>query len=281
MVVAVGALGSLSQSRWGRLIAAALGAGAVGVAWTIASLEDRPALNGDVRLILGPGDPEDRALLGGPFERAIERINRTIDLPQDLRVRVVGDREAARHRVGSPQYVPEDRTVYFPYAFIERSRDDLERFGHPDLPDADDDEVLRDAMLFVLYHELTHGLIDTLDVPTVGGEEADADSLAAVFAIASDRNGHGQAVPLSASALDEAEGLLKGPPGIARYADDHKLDQQRAVDALCLVYGSDPQQYGYLVGGEEGLSTERAELCEFEYSRELRSWNRLLGDFLR
>jgi hypothetical protein len=262
-------------------LAAALGAGAVALAWSITSVEDRPALNGAVRLTMGPGEPEDRALLGGPFERAIERINRQIDLPHDLHVRVVGDREDTRHRAGGPQYVPEDRTVYFPYAFIDRSRDDLERFGHPVLPDAADDEVLRDAMLFVLYHEVTHALIDTLDVPIVGGEEASADSLAAVFAIASDRKGQGQTVPLSASALDEAEGSIKGPPGIAQYADDHKLDQQRSVDALCLVYGSDPEEYGYLVGGEEGLSTQRAQLCEFEYSSELRSWRRLLGDFLR
>ena len=273
------ALGKLSRSRWGVLLAVALGAGAVAVVWAMDSGEDRPALNGDVRLSLGPGPPEDTALLGGPFKHAVARINEQLDLPQDLRVRLVGTREAARHQVESPTYVPHDRTVYFPYSFPDRSRDDLDRFGHPDLPKAEDDEVLRDAMLFVLYHELTHGLIDTLDLPTVGGEEADADSLATVFAIASGRGGQGQAVPLSASALDEAEGERKGPPGIAEYADDHELDQQRAVDALCLVYGSDPKKYRYLVGGREGLSARRAELCEFDYAQELRSWRRLLDDF--
>lgn len=135
-------------------------------------------------------------------------------------------------------------------------------------------------MVFVLYHELTHGVIDVLDVATVGGEEADADSLATVFAIASARDGQGEAVPLSASALQEAEGRLKGPPGVAQYADDHELDQQRAFDARCLVYGSDPERYAGLVGGPDGLPPRRAELCEFEYPRELRNWRRLLRGYL-
>ncbi len=261
-------------------MAALAGAAVVVAVWAITSGDDRGDLNGDVRLSFGPGHPEDKALLRKPLEQAIKRINDEIDLPKDLSVRAVNERDAARHQVSGPQYIADDRTVYFPYSFVDHSREDIKRFGHPSLPDKTSDEVVRDAMLFVLYHEVTHGLIDTLNLPSVGGEEANADSLAAVFAIASGQKRQGQAAPLSASALDEAEGKRKGPPGLADYADDHKLGQQRAVDALCLVYGSDPKRYRNLVGAKEGLSPKRAEVCEYEYPREVLSWRRLLGDYL-
>ena len=275
------ALRRLLGSRWGLVIAALVGAAAVGAAWAISSCDETPDLNGKVRLTFGPGDPAEEALLRPPFERAILRINQQVRLPRDLDVRVVNPREAARHRVTGPEYVAEDRTVYFPYSFAAQSAEQLKQYGAPVVPGRKSDDILQNAMRFVLYHEVTHGVIDILDVPSVGGEEEDADSLATIFAIATGRNGRGPTVPLSASALDAAQGKVQGPPGIAQYSDDHPIIQRRAVNALCFVYGSDPKRYGYLVGGKGGLTSQRAESCEFAYQRELRSWRRLLAKYLK
>ncbi len=268
------------KSRWGLLVAALLGAAAVGAVWLITSGDDDEKHTGEVRLTFDPGHPEDEALLRKPFERAVRTVNDETDLPTDITVRAVSEDEATRKQIGGPTYVPEDRTVYFPYAFVDQSRDDIERFGHPRLPDRTSDQVLSDAMVFALYHELTHGLIDALDLPSVGGEESDADSLAAVLAIASEEGRQGQIVPLSAAALESDEGKRLGPAGLANYADNHKVAQQREIDALCFVYGSDPKRFRNLVGGKEGLTPQRAELCEFKYQRELRSWRRLLDEHL-
>ena len=267
-------------THWKVLVAALLGAAVVGAVWLITSEDEDEKHGGKVRLTFGPGHADDKALLRKPFERAVRTVNDETDLPTGITVRVVNEAEAARKQIGGPTYVPEDRTVYFPYAFIDQSREDIERFGHPSLPDRTSDQVLSDAMVFALYHELTHGLIDTLDVPSVGGEESDADSLAAVLAIASEEGGQGQIVPLSVAALEAAEGKRLGAAGLADYANNHKVAQQREIDALCFVYGSDPERYRDLVGAKDGLPPQRAELCEFKYQRELRSWRRLLDGYL-
>jgi hypothetical protein len=128
-------------------------------------------------------------------------------------------------------------------------------------------------MVFVLYHELSHGIIDVLDVPVVAGQEPTADNLATIFSIASLKGG--QSVPLSSAALEEAHAADSAAPGLMQYADEHGFDQQRAFDARCLVYGSAPQRFQRLVGPR--LPPRRADLCKFDYPEDLRAWRRLLA----
>ena len=175
--------------------------------------------------------------------------------------------------------MPKDRTVYFPWSFVSQSRQDLESLPQFDkLSQRQIDGKLAEAMTFVLYHELSHGLVDVLDVPVVASPEETADSLASIFAIATSHGG--QVVPLSASALDDALAKKQRIPTLADFADDHGLSRQRADNALCLAYGSDPDQFAYIV--DSGLLPEsRAKLCGFQYQQALRSWRRLLSAYLR
>jgi hypothetical protein len=57
--------------------------------------------------------------------------------------------------------------------------------------------------------------------------------------------------------------------------DEHSLDAQRMYHILCLIYGSNPQLYGELVG-EDALPKTRADRCPGEYQQRQRSWERLL-----
>jgi Putative metallopeptidase len=224
---------------------------------------------GRVTLTVAGGSPDDERLLRPAFEAAVRTVNREIHLPSGLAVRVVDDRQAGRLGISGPTYEPRDRAVYFPWSFVDQSRRQLP-----------DDAELRDAMVFALYHELTHGLIDMLDVPIVGGEERAADSLAAVFAIRS--QGGGQQIPLGMAKLLETRSASRrsrsGGYAADDYADDHELDPQRAADALCLVYGSNPRRYAGLVG--QDLPRSRADTCPFAYREELDAWRRLLARWL-
>ena len=224
---------------------------------------------GRVTLTVAGGPPADERPLRPAFETAVRSVNREIHLPSDLQVRVLDDRQAQQRGISGPTYEPRDRAVYFPWSFVDESRRQLP-----------DEGELRDAMVFALYHELTHGLIDMLDVPVVGGEERAADSLAAVFAIRS--QGGGQQVPLGMAKLLETRSQSRrsraGGYAADDYADDHELDPQRAADALCLVYGSDPRRYTGLVGPD--LPSSRADRCSFEYREELDAWRRLLARWL-
>jgi hypothetical protein len=262
------------------LVSALLGAAiALGVSALIDD-SDQSSRNGEARISFEPGPaPEAAAIQGsGAFQRAVSTVNRELDLPTDLQVRVVGPETAARVGIDGPTYVPKDRTVYFPWSFVSQSRDDLRSLPQfNSLSPKQVDQRLAEAMTFVLYHELSHGLVDVLDIPVVASPEETADSLASVFAIASTHGG--QVVPLSAAALDEALAKKQRIPTLADYADDHGFSRQRAYNALCLVYGSDPGRYAKIVSS--GLLPERrADICRFEYQEGLRSWRRLLSAYL-
>jgi hypothetical protein len=257
--------------------AAVIGGGAVGIAWALNGDGDQPKRDGRVRLTFEPGPARDVAALerSGAFADAVGTINRELHLPHDLRVQVIGPTTAQRLSIDGPEYRPEERTVYFPWSFVGASRRDLGRLRRARaIPQTGPERQLQDAMVFVLYHELTHGTVDLLDVPVVAGQEPAADNLATILAIAS-REG-GQDVPLAAAALQEAQAANSPNPGLMQYADDHRFDQQRAFDAFCLVYGSAPARYRGLVG-PGGLPSSRARLCPYDYREDLRAWRRLLA----
>lgn len=274
------------------LAAAVLGAGAVAAIWAVSDEGGATGSDGEVRVVYEPGPREMEALIerAGVFDQAARAVNEELDLPQDLTVSVVDDRTADRLNVAGPVYEPKERTVYFPWSFIERSHAGFERLSKKPRAEIDRianlreldhrrvDRLLADAMVFVLFHEVTHGLLDVLDVPVVGGEEPTADSLAAIFAITSGFGG--QQVVLSGAALEAVTAEEGGQASPGEYADEHDLDQQRAFDALCLVYGSAPDRNRNLVGGTGDLTPQRAELCPFDYRGDLRSWRRLLAPWL-
>jgi len=59
---------------------------------------------------------------------------------------------------------------------------------------------------------------------------------------------------------------------------EHSLSEQRFYNILCLVYGSNPEKFNFLV--EDGdLPEERAEICPSEYERKVNSWDTLLSPY--
>jgi hypothetical protein len=254
----------------------ALGAGAVGAVWTLS--QDNGPSSGDGRVVVGyePGPAESERLIKGSglFDDVAATVSREIALPRDLEVRVVGKRTAEQAGVSGPTYKPDEEVVYLPWSFVQRSHRDLLRSKEAgDLKHPRIDEVLADAMAFVLYHELAHGLFDVLRVPVVAGEERTADSLATVLALRADRRG--LAVPLSVSVLELARAERGGVPSIADYSDDHGFDSQRAFDARCAAYGAAPEGRRSEFSEEE-LPGFRARLCPYDYEAQLRGWRRIL-----
>ncbi len=263
------------------ITAALVGAGIVGAIWALSSGGEDRNRGGEVHVSFEPGPHHDVALLqsSGAFRRAIAAVNYELDFPVDLKVRVVGGETAARVGAATgPFYEPRNHTVYFPWSFVAQSAGDLKRLERLRLiHHTEIDRLLVNAMTYVLYHELAHGVINVLDVPVVGGEELNADSLASIFAIESHDRGH--EVPLGAAALEEASALGKGTPTLSDFADEHGFDRQRAFNALCLVYGSSPAKHASLIKSGR-LPGTRSRICQFEYENDLRAWRRLLSRWL-
>lgn len=69
-------------------------------------------------------------------------------------------------------------------------------------------------------------------------------------------------------------------PDDSAFADTHSLGQQRAVNFLCYVYGSDEKTFQYLVD-QGSLDGDRAGGCAAEYTQMADGWEALLAPYLR
>jgi hypothetical protein len=259
------------------LAALLVGAGAVGLAWWLTARGHGPGA-GKVVVSYEPGPPGDEQLVRSAFGPAVSKVNAKLGLSHDLQVRVVGAATAAKVGASGPVYDPQARTTYIPWDFVEQARTDLAAAAQSNNLTAPLDQVLSEAMTFVLYHETAHGVIDLLDVPSTGGEEADADSLGTILGIASGPSG--QSIPLAADELFAAEATQPQNPA-AQAAAGYDSPQERYYNVQCLVYGSNPARNASLVGGEQGVPPNQSQTCIFDYRREVRSWQRLLGPDLR
>ncbi len=131
------------------------------------------------------------------------------------------------------------------------------------------------VMLFASMHELGHGL-DIL-YPQVKKIELTSEAKADEFAVYIFLNfwSSGDKV-----ILDAGENFLKSPPLVAALNDNHPSNLDRLDTLYCLVYGSDPNKYSYLVS-EGWLPSLRANGCQNEYNQMNQKWNTALAPYIK
>ena len=131
------------------------------------------------------------------------------------------------------------------------------------------------VLLFVLYHELGHCLIQECNLPVPGREEDDADQLATLCMTQNPLPNTGQM--LAGAALFFARLAETDAAGIA-WDDVHSIGKQRMYNILGWLYGSDPTRLRGLVDGNV-LSAERAQEGIQEYRRIKRAWAQYLKPY--
>nr|WP_308197418.1 DUF4344 domain-containing metallopeptidase [Candidatus Mycolicibacterium alkanivorans] len=150
--------------------------------------------------------------------------------------------------------------------------------------DPDPEDTARRIGIASFYHELGHMAIDIYDLPVTGREEDVADQLSAYELLAPDDKGDVDADYVRAArdiareytVLSDAGGELEKEA----FADVHTLDQARAYNFTCWIYGSDPETNADIV--KNGLLPEdRADGCEGEWDQLTRGWSTLLEPHLR
>jgi hypothetical protein len=156
--------------------------------------------------------------------------------------------------------------------------------GVPSLTHAEDakpavDEISQSASIdfvlgnsiFVLLHEFGHVLIRDFDIPLLGLEENSADTIAAVVLIRADRRQAERQPRLSeylamaalGNSLIWQTGMEKSHKEIVYWAQ-HEISVRRATRVICLLYGSDTEEFGWLANAVE-MPEERRDVCEDEF----------------
>ena len=128
------------------------------------------------------------------------------------------------------------------------------------------------ALHWVFLHELGHALIDVYDIPITGKEEDSADQFATHMALRQENTGLDALMSMIyIYGSSESRSIEWGV---------HSSDKQRYYNILCTIYGSDPEIFGFMVDGGY-LPERRAVYCAEEYEKTIRSWSRLLADYIR
>lgn len=248
----------------------------------------------------------DANMVGG----ILDDFGKEIRLPQDIPItfKDCGAFDAS--------WDPATKSITYCYELIkfyargfDEVDDDTDSDVEAALKGTDKEAVVAATTLFVLLHELGHGLIDMFDLPITGREEDAADQFATIAFLGSDDddpNSPASYFPLIAA--DFFRRLDLGMSEVTRdlLADEHSFGQQRYYNIMCLVLGSDPDKFEpIIIPGVTQINKEydkdpdaldpqeiierlqetdsmnlipfqRAARCDSEYARYSASWERIL-----
>lgn len=166
--------------------------------------------------------------------------------------------------------------IHVPYGFIFEIADRFERDSYSNTG-VDIYDVTRDAYLHALVHEISHALFVMYDLQTSGSMEKAVDALTILLLLRYYENGGDIVVNAAELYVDESDSASESG---RNFWSDHQLDRQSYNQALCLVYGSDPQRFSRLRADSEFLQIRDRE-CAREYQRQVSAWFRVLGSFLK
>ncbi|RXJ73312.1 hypothetical protein CS022_09980 [Veronia nyctiphanis] len=191
----------------------------------------------------------------------IALINKEFPLYKPMIVRLGGGE--------GPHFDPEKMEIAVPFTFVTQV---LQRFRSPDAEIEGymtAKEATRHAVMHVLLHELGHALVYDHDIPILGKEEDAVDNFATLVMLWH----QGAEETLASAELFALFDLEVEEFSEAHFWGEHSLDAQRATSVVCLVYGSDPDKYEYLMG-EQQKENDREGHCQYEYESKSRNWER-------
>jgi hypothetical protein len=134
--------------------------------------------------------------------------------------------------------------------------------------------------MFVMAHELGHGLIIEMNMPVLGREEDAADSFAIVTALNMGTEFSERVLIAAAKGWVLSAKRDKKQRNALAFYDEHGLDLQRAYNVVCFMFGSDPEKYKALAADTK-LPEERQGSCVVEWKNAAWSWEEMLKRHLR
>ncbi|CAM5345614.1 DUF4344 domain-containing metallopeptidase [Streptomyces narbonensis] len=214
------------------------------------------------------------------LESAAAHANALIGLPRDIPLVAVSCDPPNAY------WDPESQAILFCYEYAALFRgifSERNTEGSPaEQARATDEDVIGVANSAV-FHELAHALIQVYDLPATGREEDSADQLATL--LLSEDSLHREYAISDIEAWGALAELSEQGDLSDKVSDVHALDSQRYYNAICWLYGSDPQTYDFVVLTEanpEGFLPEsRAVGCPGEYAQMQKAWSTLLAPYLK
>jgi hypothetical protein len=141
-------------------------------------------------------------------------------------------------------------------------------------------EFVAGNVLFAMAHEVGHMLISELGLPVLGREEEAADTFAVMNLLNMNYAFSNRVLTQSARGwfLSDRRNEKENIP-LAFY-DEHALDKQRAYNIICLMVGSNPENFRELATSTR-MPEERQRSCRADYNNASWSWKEALAPHMR
>src|SRR5215471_19777803 len=130
-------------------------------------------------------------------------------------------------------------------------------------------------MLFAGFHEMGHALADQFHLPTLGRAEDAADSFATIALLDAGSEFSINVLVQAARGLFLSDRRDRKQGEEFDFSDAHGLDRQRAFQIICLMVGSDKEQFKELADRVR-MSQDRRRSCATDYEGAKYAWHSLL-----
>lgn len=130
-------------------------------------------------------------------------------------------------------------------------------------------------VVWTMYHEAGHAFTSMYNIPILGMEEDAADNFATIILLLYETelfNKYLEETVYAWFLLDEFAEIAGFE---LNFADEHGLDQQRAYQTLCLIYGADKSRFEAFAKFMN-MPEYRLKKCEYEFNRVSESWGSVL-----
>jgi Putative metallopeptidase len=136
------------------------------------------------------------------------------------------------------------------------------------------------AVIFILFHEIGHALIDIYDLSVTGLEEDVVDNFS-IFLLTTGNELAESAAIDGANFFNVMAQAEEGMPvGMLPLWDEHSLSKERFFNIITKVYGKDPKRYEYFV--TNGLfPADKTQRYVQDYQKVMESWRRDLDPYLK
>ena len=201
----------------------------------------------------------------GTIDLMIKRLNATFNLSRKVIIRFghIKDRNAFFNYKG-------ERNIDFGSGMVAYIYDVFAPYYSKPEQATELRQAVADAVVFILFHEVGHCLIDMYNIPVTGNGEISADEFACFLLTSGNDDGLELTALRGALALSTMEGIAW---------DEHPFGEQRYYNILCKLYGKNPVKYArYLDNSSQAEGFKR---CTSEYQQMINTWNKLLGPYLK
>jgi len=141
-------------------------------------------------------------------------------------------------------------------------------------------EFVTGNMLFVAFHELGHALVSQLRLPVLGREEDAADYFATLAMLETGTEFSVNVLVQAARGWFLSDRRDKKQGNMLTFYDEHGLDQQRAFAIVCLMVGSDAEQFKELADWVQ-MPEDRQRTCRIDYENAKYAWDLVVKPSLR